>query len=771
MPKLTPGAKTRDMTQTAAQLRGGTPWGRVRAAIGFAIAGVDADTWMSPNQPVAPVAQEAFGRNKDYQVGYNLMYTPRGGELTGFATLRALADNCDLVRLAIETRKDQVKALKWSIAHVDPTKDKTTDPRAKKIEAMFKSPDGIWPWAEWIGMLLEDMFVIDAATILPRRLNSGAMYGFEVIDGATIKPLIDAQGRRPLPPSPAFQQNLKGLPAVDYTADELIYRPRNPRSNKFYGFSQVEQIQLTVNIALRRNLSQLQYFTEGNIPAAFINVPDTWTPQQIEQFQGYWDTVIEGDQAQKRKVRFVPAGTNPKPLLEAPLKDEFDEWLARVVCYAFSLPPTAFVKQMNRSTSETQQDTALSEGLTPIMEWVKSIMDHLIQVQLGAPDLQLKWVEEEENDPVQQMTVLTGYQKTGIFSINEIRAKLGEDPISEEGGDEYLIITATGAIPLEQALEPPPPPPTMTELPGATGNDDPNNPKPPGGKKTAPKAEKTNKAEKVAHGHLHKADTSELAAPMVTLRDSFAAALETVRDEAVKKAQRVEKAAANTDDRGNGYARDAEDLPFWDSFADTLDTSGLSLAWDDYSDTLQAVSADGARQEVARIVQADSTVEPAARGAGFDFLDHQDPAAIDWANTHAAEMLTSDGGGGALADSTRDMVRKLIANALEEKVSDAEIARRLQDAYAFSPQRAELIARTEVGNALGAGGLAGAKAVGMQSKRWLLSNDEGICPSCEANAKQQWIAIDKPYVSGALAPLQHPHCRCDQAYRRQSAED
>jgi len=25
-----------------------------------------------------------------------------------------------------------------------------------------------------------------------------------------------------------------------------------------------------------------------------------------------------------------------------PLKDDFDEWLARVVCFAFSVPPTAF---------------------------------------------------------------------------------------------------------------------------------------------------------------------------------------------------------------------------------------------------------------------------------------------------------------------------------------------------------------------------------------------------------------------------------------------
>lgn len=762
MPKLTPGAKTTDMSSQASMMRE-SPWGRIKGAARWVISGVMPDTWMSPNQPVDPVAQDAWGRNKDYRVGYNLFYTPRGEELTSFAQLRALAENCDLVRMAIETRKDQMCALQWSIGHTDPDKDKDADQRIAQLEKLFKRPDGVLDWEAWLRMLLEDQLVIDAPAILTRRTLGGKVLGFEVIDGAMIKPLVNADGRMPLPPSPAYQQNIKGLPTVDYTADELLYIPRNPRSHKFYGYSQVEQIMLTVNIALRRAVSQLQYYTEGNIPAAFVNVPANWTPQQIEQFQAYWDTVIEGDQAQKRKVRFVPEGTKPATLQEAPLKDDFDEWLARVVCYCFSLPPTAFVKQMNRSTSQTQQEAAEDEGLAPMKSWVRRVVNHLIQVRIGFDDLEFKWVEEEVNDPAQQMEVQTGYQKMGNLSINEVRESLGKDPIP--GGDVYLIYTAAGAVTLDSVLNPPEP----VADPNEPGGDE---PRPPGnGNAPAKKLKPDSKpVEKADQGHLHKADTSELTEPMRTLRDAFTEALAVVRDEAVKAAGALNKAA--TDDRNNsGYGHGAEDFAAWDGFASKLDTSGLSLAWDDYTGTLEAVSADGARQTVAKIVQDDPTVEPAARGAGFDMLDHQDPNAVEWARQRAGEMLSDNGIEGKLAESTRDMVKKLITNALEEKVSDKEIARRLADAYAFSPERAELIARTEVRNALGAGGLAGAKAVGMQSKRWLLSNDEGPCPLCESNAAQQWIGINKPYISGALAPLQHPNCRCDQIYRRQAAEE
>lgn len=747
MPKLTPGAKTTDLAPQAAMMRE-SPWGRVKAAVRYMIAGVTPDTWMSPDQPIDPVAQEAYGRRFDYRVGANIFYTPRGEELTSFQQLRALAENCDLVRLAIETRKDQMCALPWGVSHVDPDKDVDNDPRARKIEQLFRCPDGIQDWDTWLRCVLEDVLVIDAPAILVMNSNGGQPLGFEVIDGAMIKPLVDDRGRRPAYPSPAYQQVIKGLPAVDYTAEELIYRPRNLRSHKVYGFSPVEQIMLTVNTAIRRGVSQLQYFTEGNMPAVFINTPAGWQPQQIADFQKHWDTVIEGDQAYKRKGMMVPDGTKPNAVKDAPLKDEFDEWLARVVCFCFSLPPTPFVKQMNRSTSETQQETSESEGLAPLKAWTKRLIDHLIQHVLGASDLQFKWQDEEQTDPQVQAEVLTTYQKTGVFTINQIRAKLGEDPADTEGADDYLIITPTGATKVADAVEPPEPMPADPNNPGA----------PPGPKAVSGVAKRA--------PHSHKPDTSALTPEMVKVKEAFAVALGEVRDDLQKHIAGVEKAAGGD---GNHPPQKGDD--YWLALADQMDLSGLSLAYDDYSDTLLAVTPQGARIEVARLVAGDPALQAAATGAGFDMLDHQDQNAVEWARQHVAEMLARNADGGKLADATRDMIRQAITTALDNHDSDAAIADMLRDAYAFSEQRAELIARTEVGNALGAGSFIGAKAVGMEEKRWLLSNDEGVCPRCEANAAEKWIPIGQDFASGDEHPLAHPHCRCDAAYRRKPKED
>ena len=117
-------------------------------------------------------------------------------------------------------------------------------------------------------MLLEDLLVIDAATVYPRYDRGGRLYALDVIDGATIKPLIGEDGRAPDPPDPAYQQVLHGVPAADFSADELLYLPRNIRAHRLYGLSPVEQVGLTINIALRREAATLDYYRTGSTRAA-----------------------------------------------------------------------------------------------------------------------------------------------------------------------------------------------------------------------------------------------------------------------------------------------------------------------------------------------------------------------------------------------------------------------------------------------------------------------------------------------------------------------
>ncbi|MGA2492035.1 MAG: phage portal protein [Roseiarcus sp.] len=399
---------------------------RLAVAARYAISGVSPDTWFGPQQPLAPQAPpEIKGRQFDYPFGVNLSYVPRATGGVSFAELRALADALPLLRAVIETRKDQIAALSYSVRARDPASAGDAAERAKAALAFLVRPDRRHAFSAWLRMLLEDMLVIDAATLYPRFSRDGALYSLDVIDGATITPLIGEDGRSPDPPDPAYQQILHGVPAADFSSDELLYLPRNVRAHKLYGFSPVEQIALTVNIALRREAATLDYYRAGSTPDAFATLPKEWTVDQIRQFQDYFDALMSGNIARRRMTKFMPADFRLIEARQPPLKDQYDEWLARVICYAFSVPASAFVSQVNRATSETLRLQATQEGLVPLKAWVKSALDHVIQVCLGKPDLEFVWVGDDAVDPLQQAQTLNILVGAGIKTIAEARAELG----------------------------------------------------------------------------------------------------------------------------------------------------------------------------------------------------------------------------------------------------------------------------------------------------------------------------------------------------------
>ena len=422
-------------------------------------AGSAAD-WFGPLQPSAPGAPaDVAGRQWDYMPGFNLALQPREGAGVSFATLRQLADGWDLLRLVIETRKDQVSRMDWTVKARTGSTD--AGDRIAAATAFLRRPDGAHLWADWLRLLLEELFVIDAPALYCQRDRSGKVIGLLPLDGATIKPVIDAWGRTPQPyivdgasvfPT-AYQQVLKGLPAVDYSTRDLIYRPRNKRVNRAYGLSPVEQVMTTVNIALRRQLFLLDYFTQGNIPDSLIGVPDGWTPDQIASYQKYWDAYFSGDAGRRRRAKFVPgaAARTFVQTKEPELKNAFDDWLARIVCFAFSVSPQALVSQMNRATAEVQKDLSQEEGLAPILAWVKALIDDVLAGEFDGADLEFAWAPNDPLDPQAQEQILSSYTSRGILTLNEARAALGRAPLADPAADRPMALVATGYVPLTGA--------------------------------------------------------------------------------------------------------------------------------------------------------------------------------------------------------------------------------------------------------------------------------------------------------------------------------
>jgi hypothetical protein len=464
-PQTNPNAMPVDPALLRAGSMAGTGKPRIKLNLdgSYTIRGVNSPTaFFSPQNPLYPVAQaDALGRAFDYPTGYNTRITPRGEEAIGFAQLKSMADGFDVLRLIIETRKDEVAAQEWTIAPKDDTQER--DSRCDEVQKFFERPDRYHVWDDWMRMVLEQLFVLDAVSLYCQPTRGGDLFGLQVIDGATIKRVITDDGRTPMPDEgPAYQEVIKGLPAVDYVVatpkgtplpldeygqpmPELFYRPRNVRVDRIYGYSPVEQIVTTVNIALHRQFYQLSYFTNGSTPDLIFQVPETWNPDQIAKFSLYWESMLRGNLENRRGSMFVPKGVEPFDTKEKALKDEYDEWLTRICCFAFSVSPTPFIRQMNRATAQTHQETATQQGLEPVLRWITNLLNDVIAYKFGYPDLCFKWEQDDPIAPTDQATIDVALVGAKIYHPDEIRQKRGDEPMKPDMRAQMDVATFNAA--------------------------------------------------------------------------------------------------------------------------------------------------------------------------------------------------------------------------------------------------------------------------------------------------------------------------------------
>lgn len=685
------------------------------------------EAWFGPANPLPAVAPKGTeGREFDYGFAANLNYRPRtepGENSIDFPTLEALADPTQggfgLLRLVIETCKNQMAGQKWAIQPRDEndTSKKAQD-RAKEITDMVRQPDGRMMFSRWRRKILEDHLVIDHPMLYRRPTARKGIYLPEVISGATMKLVIDAGGRMPTDPkAPAFQQTLKGVPAVTYTTDQIIYAPFNSLPRRAYAYGPVEQFVDVINFALRRNTSLLQYYTEGSVPDAFLSGPPDWNPQQVKEFQLILDSLLAGDTARRRKVRVIPNATSFTQVKEPDLKTAVDEWVARITCWCFSVSPSMLVKDNNRATANTAKQTAQEEGLEPRKEWFKELMDLVIATCYDAPDMEFVYRDEEIVDPLTKAQVIQislGGPGNGWITKDEARDMSGLAPATADQKAELL------------PPPPPPPAPNPGEAPAAPPEPGsaPPSPEPKAPATEPPPAEKLAKARKAP-----KRDRP--------LAKSTGRGLSTMMSK--RFGQQKEAALSSLGRMGKADLDDYTDL--WDSIRDPKATKAAKAeaeAW------LSDLAVDGADFGLHQVVN-----EPTE-----DMLNQANEGAIDWAEEHAAELI--DG----IDDTTAEGLRGLITGALEDGASNSELADRIAAFTGFDDARAERIARTETANADVAGNLEGWRASGVVTgKRWLPDSDP--CPECKENADKGVIGLDEDFPSGDDGPAAHPNCECD----------
>jgi hypothetical protein len=416
---------------------------------------------------------------------------------------------------------------------------------------------------------------------------------------------------------------------------------------------------------------------------------------------------------------------------------------------------------MNRAGGQQQADTADEEGTQQRKLWWKRIADGIIEDEFGFDDLEWGWNDATSVQPLIQAQIDDLNLRNGSTFINEVRDVRGLNTV--DGGDDPLIYLVTGPVPLahavEEALKPPAPVPAALAAhqmgaPGASGNED-EHPEQPTNSENGPKS-----------AHAPNVVVPDAASKLAKATDAISADRPLVRRAIVSAKRKIAKALRATGDDVAGQVE--SQLKRFGKVAPVDDSSiGPTLAAQiakevrldeladlDITDEMFSVAFDSGEAGLAKVGVAKTD----------DLVNRVNQRAVDWSSKRAGELVSVQGPDNIVA-STREMIGQVIAKGLQDNIGSRAIADAVQDSTAFSADRAQLIASTEIRRANSEGALNGfreARDIGVKVKKtWDTAGDDLVDEDiCQPNEDVGPIDLEAEFPSGDDTPPGHPRCRC-----------
>lgn len=784
----------------------------------------------APSQPIPPSAinqprsdtNRAEPRLAEMPVGWNLPGSSH--RHLPWYILREAADRISLFRRCIQIRKDHIQGLDWgfrispdAIAAAQLTSGGSPKARVQRdmregmsdaiarAKKFWAVPDRgqDYEWGEWLGLLLEETYVLDALAIYPKFTYGGELHSFEIIDGSLIKPLRDERGGRPQPPLPAYQQILWGFPRGEFTAttddagnvagamaaDDLVYKRRVVRTQSPYGYSAVEQALDDGDLYLKRHHWLKAEYTVGSMPMGMFEVAADagLTPQQVADLERFYNDLLSGSTEERMKARFLPPGITPSQRgdIGEKYKPEYDLHLLKLVISHFDtvLPELGFSEAKGLGSDgyhEGQSDVQHRKTL-PILKFVSGIITRLSHRYLGVPDdVEHYFLGLDEEDEAAADELEAKRWADGVITTNERRQRLGLDPYPFEEANKPLVKLARDIIFLEGA--------------GQTGDELGVDAQPPGGQPDQSADGQDDEEDGVEPAVQPKPGQSpkdaEKAAYRRWVRKGRSRAFEWHHHNAAEVAELAKAGDAGPKEPDGqqwpAWEIDQETAKYWaaeiSQAFDGISTDRLAERWtavrkDADSDAWlsdQGISLTDALRQVLHGVYGDGYVI-GLHSARFALEQATDPSVrwtTDWGawkpGDRAAAKAIAGPGLERLLEQSEVTIRSVaknrmielgdaLADGLNQGLGSEEIARTLRDVL-NDPGWAYGVAVTETARAVTYASHETYRQNGVDQVIWLAA--PGACQLCRDNAEAGPVRLGQPFPSGVSGPPTHPHDRC-----------
>jgi hypothetical protein len=317
-------------------------------------------------------------------------------------------------------------------------------------------------FTSFMAKFVRDSLTLDSAPIETEFKKNRAlgMDGFYAVDGATIR-LCTEQGYRGDDEIRAIQV-VQGQIRTAYTFDDLIYVPRNPRSDVQaggYGLSETELLVKVVTNLLNAMTYNGKFFDANSIPKGMLHISGNYDPKDIAAFKRYWNGMVRGvnnswalpvmvSKDMESKAAFEKFGVEMNEMA-------FGKWmtfLTSIACAIYGIAPDEINFESFRTTAgglngtDTEEKIANSKdlGFFPLLHYCKeTFTDYIVADFSDKYEFHFTGLDEEDEKQKFERQKLT-------LTVNEMRAQDSLDPIKAAWGDAPLNPSLISAWQAEQ---------------------------------------------------------------------------------------------------------------------------------------------------------------------------------------------------------------------------------------------------------------------------------------------------------------------------------
>lgn len=398
----------------------------------------------------------------------------------GFESLRRMVDQTPMLSAIVLTRIRQVLRFTQAqesdgpgflIRHID--KDHETDETEKESIRMLTRFFENCGWEfrprkrkalrrdnfnQFVSKLVRDYLTMDAGAIETERKRDARLGidGLYAVDGSTIR-LCTEDGYQGDDEIFALQI-VQNAPKTAYTFDDLVYEPRNPRTDirlAGYGMSETELLVRVVTGWLNALTYNIKGFDDNAIPKGLLHLSGDYSPEDLVAFKRYWNAMTKGvanawsvpvmvSKDQESKVGFEPINSGFNEMY-------FSKWmtfLTSISCAIYGMSPSEInfdsftggnTSALNGSDTEEKLASSKDLGLRPLMAHLESTFSDFIVADVSEKYC-FRWAGLEETDEEKRFE-----RQKLTLTVNEMRAMDDQPPLEGPLGDAPVNPSLLGA--------------------------------------------------------------------------------------------------------------------------------------------------------------------------------------------------------------------------------------------------------------------------------------------------------------------------------------